>query len=120
MIVDNGLNLIVQSFMGSNNSLITYIAVGDGVNPINFSDSSLSNERYRVPISNIYKEGSSIFIEAFVDRFSANFTWTELGLFSLGDATLNSGTLLARTIVAEDKNDMRTATITWEINIDRR
>jgi hypothetical protein len=118
LIVNTGLEIIYGSFTGAS-SMISHIAIGDATTPVLLSDSRLGNERFRKPITNIILEGSSILVEAFIDKEEANFSWGEIGLYSNGLDSTNTGLLLARALLKEDKDNLRTTNILWEIQFQR-
>lgn len=98
---------------------IDYLAIGNGTNSVIPEDISLGSELFRKPVSDIAIYGSNrIVIDTFVDVDEANFLWKEIGLVSGGDwASLNSGVLLNRALVNEDKNSGKAKTISWEITL---
>jgi hypothetical protein len=119
VILNKGYDVIVNAFLG-NAMNINYIAFGSGSAPLNLDDVVLSKEICRVPVSSIYRDGDVIIIETFVDINDANFTWTEIGLISNGTKDLNSGDLIARSLTNQIKTVLMTATIDWQIDLERR
>lgn len=93
-----------------------YVGIGDGKTPVTPSDTKLVNERFRKEITQISREEDKIILDIYMENFEANFKWQEIGLFGNGEAgTLNSGYLLNRALLFEDKNDQKGVTISWEV-----
>lgn len=96
-----------------------FLAIGSGSSPVKPEDIKLGTEVFRKPISAISIMGSNrLIIDTFIDVDEANFSWKELGLYSGGtwDA-LDSGVLLNRALVNEEKNSGKSKTISWEITL---
>lgn len=96
---------------------LTYIAVGDNGRETTLGDTQLGNELLRKPISNRERDLGSVIVEAFWDKDEGNFSWKEAGLFAGGTSDPDTGILIARVNVKEEKDARRTATISWEIGI---
>jgi hypothetical protein len=98
---------------------LTHIAVGDGTAEPQDGDEALQHERARKALTSQARDGLTLLLEAFFDRAEANFTWREAGLFAGGTSDPDTGTLVARALVYEEKDNMKTATVTWEIEVVR-
>jgi hypothetical protein len=98
---------------------IDFLCIGTGTNPVTPTDATLGAENFRKPISDFTIYGSNrIVIDTLIATNEANFVWKELGLVSGGSwGTLNSGVLLNRALVSEDKNSGMTLTISWDITL---
>ena len=113
----NGMHWLIDRMLPGGPANLTHIAVGDGTASIQPGDTTLTNERARKPIVTQVRDGETLLAEAFFDRGEANFQWREVGLFSGGTDTLGTGALIARALLAESKDDLRTATVTWQIEV---
>lgn len=113
MILNKGLDKLVDALNG-NVVTISYLVIGDSQNPISLEDIVLGNEKFRKPITSIYRVGESLVVETFIERNEANdFHWYELGLLT------SAGELIARSLIDRDKNNLMTANVNWQINIKR-
>ena len=118
MIVNKGMDWLFDILMSTaGGSPLTYIAVGDSPNLVTADDTQLTNERFRSVITNIYRDTGTLVCETYYERDEANFSWAEAGLFAGGDGSPNTGILVARSLVAEDKDENKTATMVFEISI---
>lgn len=111
-----GMDWLLDRAAGLTADTLTHIAVGIGTAPVSLGDLTLGNEQIRKPIATLTRD-SSLLAEVFFTETEANFNWTEIGLFAAATDTLGSGKLVARALVAEAKNDKRTATVSWEIGL---
>lgn len=93
---------------------LTHIAVGDGTAPVEPGNTALVSERARKAIASQVRDGEMLLAEAFFDRQDANFGWKEAGLFAGGSDASGSGVLVARALIEEAKDELRTATVTWQ------
>ena len=115
MITTDGEQWILKYLLGTPGSPVNYLAVGDNPPAPAKGDKKLAGEVARVPVTSIYQDGGTVVFETFVDKLQANFNWREAGLFAGGDASLDTGILVARANIDEDKDQMKTATVLWEI-----
>lgn len=113
-IVLGGQHWLIDRMLPGGPANLTHIAVGDGNVIIQPGDTALTNERARKPLTLQARDGEMLLAEAFFDRPDANFNWREVGLFAGGTSTVGSGILVARALLSESKDDLRTATITWQ------
>lgn len=113
-IVDTGLNL-VRDLIAGGNTPVTEIAVGtDGTAPTN-SDTTLTAEVFRSPITRRIPTDKKITLQLFIPTTSANGnTLREAGIFNAATA----GDMLSRVTYADIvKTSAITVTLTWEITI---
>ena len=113
----NGMHWLINRMLPGGPANLSHIAVGDGTAIIQPGDTTLANERARKPIVTQVRDGETLLAETFFDRGEANFQWREVGLFSGGTDTLGTGVLIARALLDESKDDLRTATVTWQIEV---
>lgn len=119
MITNGGLDVIINNMKG-NSYLINYIAISDNTNnTISLDDNQLYNEVFRKQITDIQRAGDSIIVNAFIDINEANVVWKEIGLFANASSTPNSGILVAKAIINEEKTNLKTSNIIWEIKFER-
>lgn len=117
MMVQDGLNWMLDLVAGLAPGTIAYIAVGDDGTPTTLGDTQLRAEKARKTVTVVTRDSGAALAEVFFDKLEANFYWKELGLFVGGDHNPNTGKLIARAVTDEAKNDKRTATVTWEIGV---
>jgi hypothetical protein len=115
MMIQQGLDWLLDLAAGLAPSGLSHIAVGDGTRVVSLGDLQLENERARKPITAIAKDNGAAIAEVFFDKDEALFHWKEIGLYVGGTDTPNSGKLVARALVEEIKDNRRTATVSWEI-----
>jgi hypothetical protein len=96
-------------------SPITYMAIGDSPTVLSEADKTLVHEVFRKEITERYTDDGVFVFEMYVDKDEANFNWREAGLFAGGSLSPDTGTLIARALVEENKDDMKTATLVWEL-----
>lgn len=120
MIVNNGKKWIRDLIQGKPEAAITHLAIGDSGAPVSEGDNALANEVARKAITGMYEDTEVVVIETYWDRYEANFTWREVGLFAGGTDDPGTGTLIARALVYEEKDDMKTATVIWEFGFINR
>lgn len=117
-VVNAGLDWLLQYILGNSISeTIDHIAVGNDKSPTNSAQNQLGNERFRKELTAVFQDGDTAVFETFFTKDEANFHWREIGLFRGGTIEANSGTLIARVTVNEDKTDTKTATVTWEFRL---
>lgn len=98
---------------------IDYLVIGDGNAAVNGNNSTLSNETFRKPITDLIISSKKIVVDTFITTDEANFLWKEIGLVSGGDwGTTDSGILLNRALINEEKNSLKSKTVSWEISIN--
>lgn len=122
MITNKAILEMLKVYAGTNVPLnINYLAIGDNNTVATPLDEHLYNEIYRKAITSatLDEVNNVVAVTTFVDRLEANFTWKEVGLYAGGTSTKDSGTLVARAVVNEEKSDKRTANVVWTISINR-
>jgi hypothetical protein len=115
MMIQQGLEWLLDLAAGLSPAGLSHIAVGDGTRIVSLGDIHLENERARKPITTVVKDNGAAIAEVFFDKEEALFYWKEIGLYVGGTDTPNSGKLVARALVEEMKDNRRTATVSWEI-----
>ena len=116
-VLRDGIRYLAEYLLGNPGEDITHIGVGDDPSPNNIQTNSLGNERFRKPFTTRYMNGDYPTYETFFTRDEANFNWREIGLYAGGTDELNTGRLIARVIVNENKNDNVTISLLWEFRI---
>lgn len=119
LLVHIGRIWLIDRLLPSPPAGLTHIAVGDGSSEPVGGDTALANERARKALSSQLRDDLALLAEAFFDRHEGNFNWREAGLIAGGTDAPGTGVLVARALVYEDKDDMKTATITWELEVVR-
>lgn len=116
-VLRNGRIYLVKLLLGENDDLIDYVAVGDDDSPNRPTTEKLGNEIFRKPPTTSYRDSEKSVWETFFTQEEANFQWKELGLFAGGSPDPDTGELVARVVVDEDKNNNITITLLWEFRI---
>lgn len=116
----DGILMIGEFFMGEPTETINYLAVGDNGSDNRMGMVALENEVFRKEITTKYLDGESPVWETFFTQDEANFQWKELGLYADGSEDPDSGRLVARVVVDEDKNDNITLTTLWRFDFANR
>lgn len=111
-ITDDGLALTISLWAGTDVGW-GYLAIGTDPTPAAFNQHQLIAEAARKPVSLEVRAGE-LLATVFFDDNEANIHIRELGLFGGNAATaaLNSGILVARTIVDVNKSNLHSLTIT--------
>lgn len=120
LFLQSGLNILFNALQGSTTGIegngYSYFVIGTGTDEVKKEDMTLSNETFRKGISSIYVYPNKIVIDSFIDTNEANFNWTEIGLVAGGTLEgKDSGVLLNRALVKEEKNNGKSKTITWSL-----
>lgn len=121
LFLNAGKTEFIKLLSGTGSTLpgYSYFVVGDGLNEVKTSDITLSNERFRKTISNITTFSNRIVVDTFIEASEGNFIWREIGLVAGGElGVLNTGTLLNRALINEEKNSGLSITVSWEISIE--
>lgn len=117
-VLNEGLDWLLKYILGITHSdTINYIAIGDDDSQTLPNATKLGNELFRKQFTDIRQNEDVAIFETFFTKDEANFHWREAGLFRGGTAQKDSGTLVARVRIDEDKTDTKTATLTWEFSI---
>lgn len=119
MIVNSGMDWLLGLLRVGSGSPLAFLGIGDSPNVLSADQTQLTNELARKAITNIYHDSGAIVCETSVGYEEANFVWREVGLFAGGNTTPNTGTMVARGLVSEDKDNMRVAMIIWQMNFNR-
>ena len=117
-VLDVGLDWLVKYILGETHSdTINYVAIGDDGGQTQPNATRLGNERFRKEFTDVRQSGDVAVFETFFTRDEANFHCREAGLFRGGTSAQDSGTLIARVRINENKTDTQTTTTTWEFSI---
>jgi len=102
----------------TNESIITYGAVGTGSStPVN-ADTVLDTELERVQVASMSNSDNVLTVRTFFNTSQANGTLTEFGLFGEdASASADSGTLFERVLINKVKTSAKTLTIESQITI---
>ena len=113
------LNMIADRLVGgSNNTDITYGAVGTGAGTPAIGDTTLSTENARNLLAGISVSGSVITATTFFGAAEANATLTNFGLFGNGaTGSADSGTMITIVSITETKTSSETLTVESQITI---
>lgn len=98
LIVDGGLSALAGAIS------IDYIALGDGNTAVASGDTVLDNEVARKAVQDSIVVGAHKYFSTYFGQSEANGTIKEIGCFSGGSATLNTGTLISR--ISEESSDL--------------
>ena len=115
-VVDSGLGILASALT------IDYIAVGSGTTAPTAGDTTLETEIDRKSISSSSSSGTKKFVSAYFGLTDAVGTINEVGSFSGGSLTADSGTLFSRVSIESNelpvtKTNSESLTIDYEIEI---
>lgn len=116
LVVNAGLNQIVQLLIGGNTNSITYCGVGSNSTAVTAADTDLNTAiGSRLSITNRYAGTTGVaHFDSFYSSSSNNGTWLETALF---DAS-SSGDMICRKIISSFvKATTNTATVAWTLTI---
>ena len=121
LVVTAGLNQLASALIASDSFGATtwYIELGTGTTVVNAGDVALvtpDTATWRVATSASVSSATAT-IETFYPTSVANGSWTELALFSGGNATPGSGTMFARLLTSWTKTSSQTATVSWTVTL---
>lgn len=114
LITTAGKERIAQILTGSTIGT-WYVMLGTGTNEVSVADSvlaSASTSTWR-PVTTVTNYGSELYFGLVYPAANANGSWTEIGLWTNATATVNSGTLVARSLVQWTKQSTQVATVNW-------
>lgn len=121
LVVTAGLNQLASALIASDSFSATawYIELGTGTTVVNAGDVALvtpDTATWRVATSASVSSATAT-IETFYPTSVANGSWTELALFSGGNATAGSGTMFARLLTSWTKTSSQTSTVSWTVTL---
>jgi len=110
---------LIDEGLKSNESIITYGAVGTGTTSASVSDTKLESELFRKTIASTSRTNNVIHIRTFYTTSEANGELKEFGLFGEdATATADSGTLFERVNINRTKTNSKTLLIESVITIE--
>ena len=117
-VLNAGLDWLIKYIIGVIESKkINYIAIGDDDSQTFPDATKLGNERFRKEFTDVRQDGKIAVFNTFFTKDEANFHWREAGLFLGGTEEKDSGILIARVRINEEKTDTKTMSIVWEFGI---
>lgn len=117
-VLNAGLDWLIKYIIGVIESKkINYIAIGDDDSQTMPNATRLGNERFRKEFTDVRQDGKIAVFNTFFTKDEANFHWREAGLFLGGTEEKDSGILIARVRINEEKTDTKTMSIVWEFGI---
>lgn len=114
LVMDQGLQSIWDTLTN-----FSHIALGDDDTEVGGSQTSLFNEYARRPIQSQSTAGNKKYLTTFFGFSEGNGTINEVGVFTDGTSTPNSGDLFSRistenSSIPKVKDNTRSLTIDWE------
>lgn len=97
--------------------LINKAALGTGTNTPANGDTTLQTETYRNDVASRTNSANIGYITAFYSALEVSGTFREIGLFSGGTASANTGVLMSRVAINITKSTSETLTVDWTITI---
>lgn len=119
MLVNGGMDWLLGILRVGSGSPLAFLGIGDSPNIVSADQIQLINELSRKAITNIYEDSGTIVCETSIDYAEANFIWREMGLFAGGNGSPNTGIMVARGLVSEDKDERRMAMVIWQLKFNR-
>lgn len=117
-VLNAGLDWIIKYIIGVIESeKINYIAIGDDDSQTFPDATKLGNERFRKEFTDVRQDGKIAVFNTFFTKDDANFHWREAGLFRGGTSEKDSGIMIARVRIDEQKTNTKTMSIVWEFGI---
>lgn len=121
LVVDAGLEALLHHLAEGSPTpavlRINKIALGTGTNAPNAADTQLQTEVYRNNTASANVVGTVMTITGFFSAAEDNDTYREAGLFILGTASADTGTLFSRVAINITKSAIQTMTIEWTITM---
>ena len=114
LVVTTGLNFIASRMEGTDDDIMSHMAIGTDNTAAAVSDTALLDEEARVSIDSGEATGNNMVYTATYPAGTATAALTEAGIFN--DAS--AGTMLCRTVFAViNKGTADSMTVTWTITI---
>lgn len=96
---------------------ITHVALGSSTSTPANSDTQLGTETYRNAVASLTNASNIGYATGFYSASETSGTYREIGLFSNGTGSANSGILLSRVSVNITKTTSETLTLDWTLTI---
>lgn len=110
-------NSLTHSSPSPANIRVNYVALGTGTNAPANSDTTLQTETYRNTVASQTNASNIAYQTGFFSATETSGTFREAGLFMVGTASANTGTLLSRVAINITKSTSETLTLDWTITI---
>ncbi len=94
---------------------ITHCALGSSSTAAANADTQLGTETYRNAIASITNAGNIAYATGFFTATETSGTYNEIGIFSNGTGSANTGILISHVITTIVKTTSQTLTIDWTI-----
>ncbi len=94
---------------------ITHCALGSNATAASNSDTQLGTETYRNAIASITNANNIGYATGFFTATETSGTYQEVGIFSNGTGSANSGILISHVITTITKTTSQTLTIDWSL-----
>ena len=96
----------------------SYFAFGDDDTPVTEADTTLGNELFRKAFTSKSWNGKQFVAICQLSTDEANFGIKEVGLFSGGSITADTGTLLSHALKPIEKNSNITYNVIYRLNLE--
>jgi len=97
---------------------VSYFAFGTGTTPPTESDTTLETEVFRKAFTSKSWNGKQFVAICQLSTADANFSISEIGIFSGGSITADSGILLSHALKPIEKNSNITYNIIYRLNLE--
>ncbi len=94
---------------------VTHCALGSNATAAANTDTQLGTETYRNAIASITNANNIAYATGFFTATETSGTYNEIGIFSNGTGSANSGVLISHVITTINKTTSQTLTIDWTI-----
>jgi hypothetical protein len=115
-ITNDGLSKILEVIKNE----FTHVGLGNATGNLSNASTQLSNEFYRLQVTEDFVDGQTAVIEIYIDENQGNGVIKQVGLFAQGTSAPNSGTLTVAENVDLSKSNTESMTISFEITLERR
>jgi hypothetical protein len=115
-----GMTLITNNLTDAspdNSPRINYCAVGSGTTAPGLADTKLETETYRNTVASETNSGAVAYATMFLSATEDNGTYREVGFFSNGTASADSGVLVSHKAINITKSAVQTLTIDWTLTL---
>jgi len=97
---------------------VSYFAVGTGITPVTEGDTTLGTEVFRKAFTSKSWNGKQFVAICQLSPTEANYSITEVGIFSGGSLTADTGNLLSHALRPIEKNSNITYNIIYRLNLE--